>query len=159
MPRRQHASAFHVRGTVTAPSGRSPAGLTVQLSQKIFNSTYTRANSVVRPDGTVDIGGVVSGAYTISTRVGYGETSTDFAVADIKVEGRDADGARLSLTSGWTIRGRLVLDSPVKGTAPLGLAVQMMPGSTSQMGNVSDWTFEIRCAEMEIMEMEIMKVQ
>ena len=149
----RRSPSLHVRGTVTSPSGRSPAGLSVQLAQTVFTNTMMRSNTVVKPDGTFDLSGVAPGAYTISARIGYNDANSDFAVAEIEVKDRDLDGVRLNLMSGGTIHGRVVLENGSKGTAPLGLSVTLMPG-LPQMSSIvgrmpgsapvaSDWTFQM----------------
>jgi hypothetical protein len=153
----RRVKAFHARGTVSSPTGRSTQGLQVQVLQRFGNGSMPRATGIVGPDGRFDIAGLASGTYTLSARVSmYTDSSTDFAMKEIDVVNGDLDGVELALTSGGTINGRIVFETPVSMPAPLDLSVMAAPGFTSQnLGMITgqvprpaavgaDWTFQIR---------------
>jgi hypothetical protein len=151
----RRVKAFHVRGTVSSPTGRSTQGFQVQVVQRFGYGRMPRGTGMVGPDGRFDIGGLASGSYTLSARVSmYTDSSIDFAMKEIDVVNGDLDGVELALTSGGTINGRIVFETPVSMPAPLDLSVMAAPGFTSQNvgpGQVprpaavgADWTFQIR---------------
>jgi hypothetical protein len=141
---------FHVRGTVSGSSGRSPAGLQIMLQQTVGSSSSTRSVGFVQQDGTFDVGNIVPGSYGLQVRVSM-DPDAEFAARDIEVVDRDLDVA-LTLGRGGSINGRIVLQGPAIGPAPLGASVGVspLPGKSflgRQLGPVGvseDWTFQIR---------------
>src|ERR1700730_1150834 len=129
----RRVKAFHVRGTVSSPTGRSTQGLQVQVVQRFGNGSMPRATVIVGPDGRFDVAGLASGTFTLSARVSmYTDSSTDFAMKEIDVVNGDLDAVELALTPGGTINGRIVFETPVRMPAPLSLSVMAAPGFTSQ---------------------------
>jgi hypothetical protein len=141
---------FHVRGTISSGSGRSPAGLQIMLQQMFGSGGGTRNGSVVQQDGTFDIGSVSPGSYTITARVSMDENA-EFAAQDIQVVDHDLDVA-LALGTGGSINGRIVFQGAAPGPAPLGVNVSLGPMPGQMMFGrplgpapvAEDWTFRLR---------------
>jgi hypothetical protein len=142
---------FHIRGSVSATSGRSPAGLQIMLQQTIGSSFSTRGIGFVQQDGTFDVGDIVPGSYGLQVGVTI-DPGSEFAAQDIEVVDHDLDAVTLTLGHGGSINGRIVVQAPAIGQAPLGVSVIVspVPGQTQlgrPMGPVAvseDWTFQIR---------------
>jgi hypothetical protein len=151
---------FHVRGIVTSDNHRSAAGLTVQVLQTLFTSTFTLASAPVKADGTFDVAPVVPGVYSLMVRVGFGDANSAFGSTDVTISDHDLTGVRLNMTSGGVIHGRLVFKDLPKGPAPLGVSVHVGGAPPTAFGSPppipivgripgpvpvsADWTFEIR---------------
>jgi len=143
---------FHVRGTVTSPSGRSTAGLQVQIVQRFGSGTFTRGGNPVRADGTFDIPAVPPGTHAVSIRVSPMDPASEFATQEITIVDHDLDGIALVLGTGGSINGRVVFDGGAPGPAPLGAMISAMPeiGTVTAMGVrgpgtiAEDWTFRLR---------------
>jgi hypothetical protein len=148
----QRVQPIHVRGTVSSPSGRSTAGLQIQLQQRIGNSGSSRPGGNVQNDGTFDIAGVTPGHYALVARVGSAMAPSDFAAVEIDAADRDIDGLALVLGTGGSVSGRIVFDGAAPGGAPLGATVSVSPAPGSMffgpmVGPVAvaeDWTFQAR---------------
>jgi hypothetical protein len=142
---------FHIRGTVSGSSGRSPTGLQIMLQQTMGGSSSTRGVGFVQQDGTFDVGDIVPGSYGLQVRVSM-DPDAEFAAQDIEVVDRDLDAVALALGHGGSINGRIVLQGPAIGPAPLGATVSVspVPGKSflgRQLGPMAvseDWTFQIR---------------
>jgi hypothetical protein len=142
---------FHIRGTVSGTSGRSPAGLQIMLQQTMGSSSSTRGVGFVQQDGTFDVGEIVPGSYGLQVRVSM-DPDAEFAARDIEVVDRDLDDVALTLGRGGSINGRIVWQGPAIGPAPLGATVGVSPVASKTfigrpLGPVAvseDWTFQIR---------------
>ena len=147
----QRVQPIHVRGTVSSPSGRSTAGLQIQLQQKFGNSSSSRGVGFVQNDGTFDIAGITPGHYALVVRVAPAVAASEFAAVEIDATDRDIDGLALALGIGGSINGRIVFDGPNPGSAPLGATVSVGPtpggsffGPFAAAPVADDWTFQVR---------------
>jgi hypothetical protein len=128
-----------ITGTISAPSGALPAGLSVRLvpagpfTEMLAGAGIRGATTMPRPDGTYVLGGVAPGTYLVKAEVGRGrgapapDAPTLGAVSEITVNGHDLD-VPLTLTPGISIRGRVGF----QGTAPTpaelqSLTVRLLP--------------------------------
>ena len=105
----QRVLPLHVRGTVSSPSGRSTAGMPVQLQRSVGTSSSSTVAANVQEDGSFDIA-VAPGNYTLMVSVSPGPAPTEFAVAEIQVSDRDLDGVAMTLGPGGSLRGQIVFD-------------------------------------------------
>jgi hypothetical protein len=151
----RRVKAFHLRGTLTSPTGRSTQGMRVQAVQSIGFNRMTHGTAVVGSDGSFDMAGITPGAYTISATTAFADMSGDFATKDVELVDRDLEGITLSLTPGGVINGRIMLEPPTRTPAPLALLVTASPGAPKP-GEIrptqflrpaqvnADWTFQVR---------------
>jgi Carboxypeptidase regulatory-like domain len=144
------AATATVRGVVRSSGQPSSSPLTFVSAREIGgqHADGDMALAVAAGDGSFAIAGLLPGTYFVEAQAPSG---SEFASAEVVVDGTDVTGVALTLSKGTTARGRISFDA---GDPPQGLRpphVFVMPTLLGQRAEMSgsppvthdDWTFEV----------------
>ena len=151
------AATATVRGVVRA-SGQASVGPATFVTAREINGPQAHGEmkmATAAGDGSFAIAGLLPGAYVVAARSTSG---SEFASAEVVVEGSDVAGVTLLLSKGATARGRIRFDTgkPPEGLRPSEVLVMPILADHQMAGmhemgmrgdppvSRDDWTFELR---------------
>jgi protocatechuate 3,4-dioxygenase beta subunit len=105
--------SYHVRGKVVDANGQAARNAFVQILPA-GGGFFPRLSAPLQPDGSFDVGGVMSGSYALLSQRQEGGTPV-YARKSINVGDQDVDDVALVLTPGFDISGSV----QVEGAPPV----------------------------------------
>jgi hypothetical protein len=145
------AATATVRGVVRSSGEASFGPFTFVIAREISpRADEQTATAVAAGDGSFAIAGLLPGAYFVEARSSSG---SEFASAEVLVDGSDVAGVTLMLSKGATARGRIHFDTgkPPQDLRPSQVFVmptlvdhQMTSMNSGPPVTRDDWTFELQ---------------
>jgi Carboxypeptidase regulatory-like domain len=155
-----------VSGIIFDAQGRPLAGGMVMVIQRQGSNGFSmNTGGMIRPDGTFTVNGLAPGDYTLQANGMPGAIgsfdSSEFATADITVNGDDITGVRLASMHASAVTGRIVFSDPKAAGVirPAQFRVNAMPRDPETFspfaggpGRVNeDFTFEIKARPARVL--------
>jgi hypothetical protein len=148
--------SYHIRGKIVDAQGQIATNVSLRMQKPGATINSFRSFSMVRPDGTFDVRGLLPGSYTVIAQSTQGG-NMNVARQSISISNQDVNGLLLTLAPALEITGSVQVDGRSPDTQQR-LSVMLQPLEMGQSANAStenDGTFVIHNVVPDVFELNI----